>query len=112
MMSMAQGKAPGNDGLTKEFYSFFQEELKEAFVTSISATKRKMEFTSSQKQAVIKLIQKKDQDGRFIKNWRPISLLNTDYKIVSKALASPLKKSTFFFNNTSGNSLCSKQMHQ
>ena len=39
----------------------------------------------SQKQAVIKLIQKKDRDKRFIKNWRPISLLNTDAKIISKA---------------------------
>ena len=28
MMSMAQEKAPGNDGLTKEFYSCFWEELK------------------------------------------------------------------------------------
>ena len=91
-MSMAQEKARGNDELTKEFYSCFWEELKEPFVTSIRPTERKMEFNSSQKQAVIKLIQKKDSDKRFIKNWRPNSLLNTDYKIVSKPLAARLKK--------------------
>ena len=50
-----------------------------------------MEFTSSQKQAVIKLIQKKDRDKRF-KNWHPVSLLNIDYKIVFKALVARLEK--------------------
>ena len=57
---MAQEKAPENDGLTKEFFSCFWEELKEPFITSIRATKREMEFTSPGKQTVIKLIQKKD----------------------------------------------------
>ena len=47
---------------------------------------------AQQRQAVIKLIEKKDKDKRFIKNWRPISLLNVDYKIISKALALRLKK--------------------
>ena len=62
MMSMVQEKEPKNDGLTKEFYSCFQEELKEPFVTSIRAIKRKMEFTLSQKQEDIKLIKKKDRE--------------------------------------------------
>ena len=45
----------------------------------------------SQRQAVIKLIVKKDRDKRFVKNWRPISLLNVDTKILSKSLAEKLK---------------------
>ena len=45
-----------------------------------------MEFTSSQTQTVIEFIQKKNRDKRFIKNWSPISSLNIDYKVVSKAL--------------------------
>ena len=44
MMSMAQEKTPANDKLTEEFYSCFWEELKEPFVTSIRATKRKTEI--------------------------------------------------------------------
>ena len=67
-MSMAQKKTPGNNRLAKEFYSCFWEELKEPSVTSIRAAKRKMEFISSQKQAVIKLIKKKNQEKSFIKN--------------------------------------------
>ena len=45
------------------------------------------EFSSSQKKAVTTLIKKKDRDKRILKNWRPISLINIDVKIASKALA-------------------------
>ena len=46
----------------------------------------------SKRQAIIKLIEKKYRDKRFIKNWRPISLFNVDLKIISKALSDKLKK--------------------
>ena len=50
------------------------------------------EISSSQKQAVITLIQKKNEDSRLIKNWRPISLININVKVASKALAKRMKK--------------------
>ena len=46
----------------------------------------------SQRQAVIVLIEKKEKDKRLIKNWRPISIINVDSKIASKAFASRMKK--------------------
>ena len=67
MINVVQEKAPGIDGLTKEFYSWFSEELKEPFANSIRATKWKMALFLSQKQIVIKLMQKKDRDKRFTK---------------------------------------------
>ena len=48
--------------------------------------KEKRHLSISQRKAIIKLIEKKDIDKRFIKNWRPISLFIVDLKIISKAL--------------------------
>ena len=48
-------------------------------------------MSSSQKQAVITLIEKKGKDRSFLKNWRPISLVNVDAKITSKVLEARIK---------------------
>ena len=54
--------------------------------------KEKGHLSISQRQAITELIEKKGRDKRFIKNWRPISLLHVDLKIISKALLEKLKK--------------------
>ena len=89
---MQNDKSPGNDGLTKEFCETFWYDLKELFVNSVREAKEIGHLSTSQRQAIIKLIEKKDRDKRFIKNWRPISLLNVDSKIISKALSEKLKE--------------------
>ena len=50
------------------------------------------ELANSQKQGIIKLIEKKSKDKRYIANWRPISLLSVDVKIASKAITLRLEK--------------------
>ena len=50
------------------------------------------QLSTSQCQVVITLIDKKERDKRLIKNWRPISSMNVDAKIASKALATRMKK--------------------
>ena len=92
MKNMQNNKSPGNDGLTKEFYETFWDEIKDIFFESVKEAKHKGELSISQRQAIIKLIEKKDRDKRYIKNWRPISLLNVDTKIISKALSEKMKE--------------------
>ena len=49
-------------------------------------------LSTSQYQVVITLVEKKGKDKRYLKNWRPISLINVDTKILSKSLALRIKK--------------------
>ena len=49
-------------------------------------------LSTSQGQAIMRLIEKVNKDKGFISNWRPISLLNFDRKLISKTLAARLKK--------------------
>ena len=78
--------------MTKEFYKAFWDKLKEIFVNSVREAKEVGHVITSQRHAIIELIEKKGRGKRFIKNWRPISLLNLDSKIISKALSEKLKE--------------------
>ena len=57
---MSNSKSPRNDSLTKEFYETFWEDLKKPLCASITKVFHRGELSHSQKQAVIKLIEKKD----------------------------------------------------
>ena len=87
LKSMKNDKSPGNDGITKEFYEFFWDDIKNSLSDSIKKSFISGELSTSQKQVVIKLIEKKDRDKRSIKNWskqesNKTSLLNIDTKLI------------------------------
>ena len=96
LISMPSSKTPGNDGITKEFYLAFYQFIDKYFIDSANYSFCVGELSPSQKQAVITLSEKKDKDKMLIKNWRPISLLNVDAKIISKVVATRLKKAISF----------------
>ena len=85
-------KTPGNDGLTAEFYKQFWHLFGGTLVDSLNASYLKGELSNSQKQGVITLILKKGKDKRKIGSYRPITLLNVDLKIGSKAIAKRVAK--------------------
>ena len=91
LLTFQTGKAPGNDGLTAEFYKAFWPLLGNLVVDCLNEAYECGEPSTSQKMAIIKLIEKKGKDKMYIKNWRPISLLNVDVKVASKAIAKRLE---------------------
>ena len=92
LSTFENNKSPGNDGLSIEFYKFFWPEIGTLLVDSLNYSHIHRELSNSQKEAVLTLIEKKDRDRTLIKNWRPISLVNVDVKIGSKAIAKRLEK--------------------
>ena len=92
MDTLAIGKTPGNDGIPVEFYKTFWKDIGQYLTETANAANDFGSFSTSQKQAVIILIEKPNKDRTLIKNWRPISLLNVDYKIVTKALSKRLEQ--------------------
>ena len=59
LKSIQNDKSPSNDGLTMEFYQTFWNELLEIFIDSASEATEKGHLSTSQIQAIIKLIKKK-----------------------------------------------------
>ena len=87
---MKSDKSPGSDGLPAEFYNFFWDEIGEAIVEVLNFCFNRGLLTESTRLAIISLLYKKG-DIELLKNWRPISLLNVDYKIGLKAFANRLQ---------------------
>ena len=79
------------DGIAIEFYIRFWKEIKKEFVEIIKNISKGMLLEESQRKAIITLIHKDGELDR-LKNWRPISLICTDVKIVAKILAIRLAK--------------------
>ena len=90
VMQLGRNKSPGLDGLSSEFYQFFWPTLKNDLLSVLNHAIISGDLPHSFRKAVITLIPKKG-DLADIANWRPVSLLNNDYKILAKVLANRLK---------------------
>lgn len=87
LKSLNKNKSPGSDGITPEFYLKFWDLIRTPFVDSIFYSLENGILSEGQRTGLIKLIPKKDLDRLEITNWRPITLLNVDFKVLSKAIA-------------------------
>ena len=99
LRELQNGKSPGTDGLTNEFYKFFWQSIKYLVNDSLNYALTTGELSIDQKRGIITLIPKKGKKRILLKNWRPITLLNTDYKILTKSLALRLRQVLPFIIN-------------
>ena len=92
LKQMTKGKSPGKDGLTVDFYLEFWPVIKDDFLEVINECKNKGCLSRSMNNAIIRLIFKNKGEKEDLRNWRPISLLNVDYKIIAKTITNKLSK--------------------
>ncbi len=90
--TMKKNKSPGGDGLTAEFYLNFWEHLGPVLHMVVTSMQSEDVMARSMRKSVISLFYKKRGDKTELKNYRPISLLCVDYKIIARALALRMKK--------------------
>ena len=84
---MKNGKSPGIDRITAEFLKVFWRKLKVKVTNAINCCFEKGQLSTSLRQSIITCIPKGNKDRKFVKNWRPISLLCVTYKVASAAMA-------------------------
>ena len=87
--NMNNNKSPGCDGLSAEFYKAFLDDLIDPLHTVLNHVAQNGIMTDSMQTGIISCLYKKG-DRNDLKNWRPISLLNLDYKIYTKVLANKI----------------------
>ena len=90
IFSGARNKSPGSDGIPNEFYITFWNIIKKEFVEMIKAVLSRGFLTRSQYHGITVLV-KKVNNAKNIKQFRPITLLNNDYKIIARMLANRMR---------------------
>ena len=88
---MLNHKSPGSDGLLIDFYKIFWKYLSKPFLDCVRYSYSRGQFSGTQNEGIITLIPKPNRDTLQTANYRPITLLNSDYKIVAKVLSNRLK---------------------
>ena len=87
----ATKKSPGTDGFSIDLYIVFWVRLESLLFDAYNYAFNEGMLNDSARRGIISLIPKKGRNLDFVKHWRPIILLNSDYKILSKVIATRIK---------------------
>ena len=91
LKNMKNNKSPGLDGYSPEFFKKFWPILGDFFLEAVNFNYNLGKLATSQTEGIITCLPKTGKERNLIKNWRPISLLNTTYKLISLCITNLLR---------------------
>ena len=91
LKNMKHDKSPGGDGFTSNFYKVFWNKIGHFVVRALNHAFISRSFSPNVKLGTITCIPKDNKPKKFLKNWRPITLLNVLYKLASGSIANRMK---------------------
>ncbi len=89
--SSKNNKSPGCDGLPWEFYKVFYTDISILLQRALNDVYLQQKLSITQSKGIITCLPKGDKPREFFRNWRPITLLCVDYKILSGVMANRIK---------------------
>ena len=92
LKQMKNSSSPGLDGLSAAFYKVFWCKIQKMVLDSLNRGYNNGQLSCSQREGLITLLPKKDLPRKFLKNWRPLTLTNVDYKMAASVMAIRIKK--------------------
>ena len=91
-LKSCQDSAPGPDGIPYSLIKLTWKHFGGLLLDSWKQAKETGQLTISHEQSYLRLLPKEGKDSRVLKNWRPITLSNCDFKIITKTLSQRLSK--------------------
>ena len=91
IQGLKNGKSPGNNGFINEFYKVFKDQFSSLLIRAYRHALDTRKWAQTWSSSIVTLIHKEGKDATQCASYRPISLLNTDHKIISSILANRLK---------------------
>ena len=86
LKGMPKSKTPDKDGLTPSFYLVFWDKIVTILYDVYLYAIQNKKLHLSARRGLITVIPKKARNTYMVRSWRPLSMLNTDYKILAKTI--------------------------